>query len=62
MGRKKPSGDMERIFFTFQEAQQFLDISHQTLCKLMNQGLASHKIGKKRVFLKEYLIQWIIEH
>ena len=53
---------MERIFFTFAEAQEFLGISHQTLYKLMNEGLPSHKIGKKRVFLKEDLIQWIKEH
>ena len=62
MGRKKPSGDIERIFLTFAEAQEFLGISHQTLYKLMNEGLPSHKIGKKRVFLKEDLIKWIKEH
>ncbi len=62
MSRKKPKGDIERIFLTFAEAQQFLGISHQTLYKLMSQGLPSHKIGKKRVFLKEDLIRWIKEH
>ena len=53
---------MERIFLTFQEAQQFLAVSHQTLYNLIRQGLPSHKIGKKRVFLKEELVQWIKEH
>jgi len=53
---------VERIFYSFQEAQEFLGVSHQTLYKLMSQGLSSHKIGKKRVFLKEDLIQWIKEH
>ncbi len=53
---------IERIFFTFQEAQEFLGVSHQTVYNLMRQGLPSHKIGKKRVFLKEELIQWIREH
>jgi excisionase family DNA binding protein len=53
---------IESIFFTFQETQQFLGISHQTLYKLMEQGLPSHKIGKKRVFLKEDVIRWIKEH
>lgn len=63
MGRTKNSKrDVERIFFTFTEAQEFLGVSHQTLYKLMNEGLPSHKIGKKRVFLKEDLIQWIKEH
>jgi len=63
LGRKKDSNsDVERIFYTFTEAQEFLGISHQTLYKLMGMGLASHKIGKKRVFLKEDLIKWIKEH
>ncbi len=59
--QKEPS-KIERIFFTFTEAQEFLNISHDTLYKLMKQGLSSHKIGRKRVFLKEDLIQWIKEH
>ncbi len=53
---------IERIFYTFQEAQEFLNISHQTIYELMKQGLLSHKIGRKRVFLKEDLIRWIKEH
>ncbi len=54
--------DMERIFLTFREAQQFLNISHQTVYKLMKEGLPSHKIARNRVFFKEDLIQWIREH
>ncbi|MDM7939202.1 MAG: helix-turn-helix domain-containing protein [Methanothrix sp.] len=60
--RKKPEKEVERIFLTFAEAQDFLGISHQTLYKLIDQGLPSHKIGKKRVFLKEDLVHWIKEH
>ncbi len=52
----------ERAFLTFQETQEFLGVSHQTLYKLVREGLPSHKIGKKRVFLKEELLQWIKEH
>ena len=59
---RKPKRYIERIFFTFQEAQEFLNISHQTLYRLMEEGLPSHKIGKKRVFLKEDLVRWIKEH
>lgn len=59
---KSSPSNVERIFYSFQEAQEFLGVSHQTLYKLMSQGLSSHKIGKKRVFLKEDLIQWIKEH
>ena len=53
---------IERIHLTFQEAQDFLGVSHQTIYNLMRQGLPSHKIGRKRVFLKEELVQWIKEH
>ncbi len=62
MGRKKPEENVERIFFTFAEAQQFLGVSHQTVYKLIGQGLPSHKIGRKRVFLKADLVKWITEH
>jgi excisionase family DNA binding protein len=66
LGRGKSTGsnkkDIERIFLTFQEAQEYLNISHQTLYKLMKEGLASHKIGNKRVFLKEDLDNWIKTH
>ncbi len=53
---------IERIYLTFQETQEFLGVSHQTIYNLMRQGLPSHKIGKKRVFLREELIQWIKDH
>jgi len=59
---RQPKPSVERIFFTFAEAQEFLGVSHQTIYKLMREGLPSHKIGKKRVFLKEDLAQWIREH
>jgi excisionase family DNA binding protein len=58
----KSTQDTQRIFMTFQEAQEFLGVSHQTIYRLMKQGLLSHKIGKKRVFLKDELIQWIKNH
>ena len=59
---KKPKPYIERIFLTFQETQEFLDISHQTLYRLIADGLPSHKIRGKRVFLKEDLVRWIMEH
>lgn len=64
MARKKPNPnkEVERILFTFSEAQELLRVSHQTIYKLMNEGLPSHKIGMKRMFLKEDLIKWINEH
>jgi len=60
--KKKLEKKVERIFFTFTETQEFLGVSHQTIYKLMDQGLPSHKIGKKRVFLKEDLAKWIRDH
>jgi len=62
MTRKKPDKGVEHILFTFAEAQEFLRVSHQTIYKLMEQGLPSHKIGSKRMFLKEDLLKWISEH
>jgi excisionase family DNA binding protein len=62
MPKSGSKNQVERIFLTFQEAQDFLGVSHQTVYKLMSQGLPSHKIGKKRVFFKEDLIKWIKEH
>jgi len=59
--RQKPE-KIERIFYSFQEAQEFLNVSHQTIYELMKQGLPSHKIGRKRVFLIKDLIRWIEEH
>jgi len=53
---------IDRIFYTFREAQEFLNVSHQTIYELMKLGLPSHKIGRKRVFLIEDLIRWIKEH
>ncbi len=60
MGKDK--SNIDRIFFDFQETQEFLGVSHQTLYNLIKRGLPSHKIGKKRVFLKEDLVKWIKEH
>jgi excisionase family DNA binding protein len=62
MARKKPEKEVEREVFTFAEAQEFLRVSHQTIYKLMKEGLSSHKIGSKRVFLKEDLLKWVREH
>ena len=62
MPKSHESNRIERVFLTFREAQDFLDVSHQTIYKLMSEGLPSHKIGKKRVFFKEDLIRWIKEH
>ena len=62
MARKKPEKDVERVLYTFAEAQEFLRVSHQTLYKLIKEGLPSHKISNKRMFLKEDLLKWIKEH
>jgi excisionase family DNA binding protein len=66
MVRKKvseqPTEKIERIFWSFTQAQEFLGVSHQTVYKLMAAGLVSHKIGRKRVFLKEDLVAWIKSH
>lgn len=62
MARKKPEQEVERVLFTFSEAQEFLRVSHQTLYNLIKDGLPSHKIGSKRMFFKEDLIDWVKKH
>lgn len=49
----------EKVLLTFREAEVLLRVSHSTLYKLVRAGLPSHKIGKKRVFFKEEIIQWV---
>ena len=68
MPRKKPEANeakaskLDSEVLTFTEAHLFLRVSHQTIYKLIEQGLPSHKVGKRRVFLKEDLLKWIREH
>jgi excisionase family DNA binding protein len=62
LARKKPVKEVEREIFTFAEAQEFLRVSHQTIYKLIKEGLPSHKVGSKRVFLKEDLLNWVRVH
>ena len=62
MARRKPEKEVERELFTFAETQEFLRVSHQTLYKLIKEGLPSHKIGTKRMFLKEDLLKWVNDH
>jgi excisionase family DNA binding protein len=59
MNKGKP---VERIFFTFKEAQEYLSVSRYKLQKLMKSGLPSHRIGKKIVFLKDDVAEWMKEH
>ena len=61
-GRKKTEGEDDRIYFTFTEVQEYLSVCRQTMYKLMKSGLVSHKIGKKRVFMKENLVKWLEEN
>ena len=53
---------IEPLFYTFTQTQELLGVSHETLYKLMKDGLPSHKLGHKRVFLRNELAKWIEEH
>jgi excisionase family DNA binding protein len=46
-------------FLTFQELEEWLGMSHQTIYKLMREGLPSHKVGKRRIFFKDEVEQWL---
>jgi len=65
-GHDKPSKPTskrtERIFWTFSETQAILVISKYGLGKLMKNGLASHRIGRKIVFLREDVEEWRRSH
>ena len=56
----KTDKDIDRVHLTFAEAQRFLEVSHQTLYDLINKkGLPSHKLGKRRIFFKDELLEWL---
>jgi len=55
----KPEEKIEKVFISFAQAQEFLGVSHQTIYNLMDKGLPSYKIGKKRVFTKAELVNWV---
>lgn len=59
MSKRKP---VERIFFTFKETEEYLSVSRHMLQKLMKSELPCHRIGKKIVFLKDDVAEWIKEH
>ncbi|AHB14137.1 helix-turn-helix domain-containing protein [Dehalococcoides mccartyi] len=62
MVRKKIEKSETKIecgFLSFSEAQEFLGISHQTIYNLIKKGLPSYKLGNKRVFIKEDLVDWV---
>ncbi|WP_165802786.1 helix-turn-helix domain-containing protein [Dehalogenimonas alkenigignens] len=62
MARKKidkTESPIEKVFISFSQAQEFLGVSHQTIYNLMKKGLPSYKIGKKRVFTREDLVNWV---
>lgn len=62
MARKKVAKtepEIEKVFISFTQAQEFLGVSHQTIYNLIKKGMPSYKIGKKRVFIKEDLIEWV---
>ena len=40
--------EVKRIFYTFQEAQEFLNVRRDTIYKLVARGLPSHKIGRRK--------------
>ena len=53
------SGESRLTLLTFREAQSLLRVSHQTLYKLMGQGLPSHKIGGRRMFIEQEVLVWV---
>ena len=63
MPRKKIEKEpIEQILLSITEASKMLGVSHTTLYKLIREGLPSHKVGKRQMFLKEDILKWVQEH
>jgi excisionase family DNA binding protein len=49
----------EPPYLTLQETFEWLRMSHQTIYKLMREGLPSHKVGQRRIFFKDEVEAWL---
>jgi excisionase family DNA binding protein len=54
---------MDKIFLTFIEAAQFLRLSKPTVERFVAEGkIPSYKVGKRRLFDRDELIEWVKSH
>ncbi len=53
---------MEKKFFSFNEVMEFLGMSRQTVYNHLAAGMPSYLVGKRRLFDRDELIQWVKSH
>jgi len=54
---------MKKRFISYTETAQFLGLSRPTIDRLIARGeIPSYKIGKRRIFDPEELIEWVKSH
>jgi len=54
---------MKKRFISYSETAQFLGLSRPTIDRLIARGeIPSYKIGKRRLFDPEELIEWVKGH
>ena len=54
---------MEKNFITFSEAGKLLRLSRQTIHRFIaRREIPSYKIGKRRLFDREELVEWVKAH
>jgi len=53
---------MEKKFLSIAEVTEFLGISRQTIYRLLSQGMPCYKLGGRRIFDREELIEWVKGH
>ncbi len=54
---------MEDKFLTYAEAIQFLKLSRATIDRLIaKKGIPNYKVGKRRLFDRDELIEWVKSH
>ena len=53
---------MEKKFLSMAEVAEFLGISRQSIYRLLSQGMPRYKLGGRRIFDREELIDWVKGH
>ncbi len=53
---------MEKKFMSFAEVMKFLGISRPSVYRQMELGLPSYTLGKRRLFDRDELIEWVKSH
>lgn len=53
---------MEKKFISFNEVMEFLGMGRQTIYNLLVRGMPSYKLGGRRIFDRDELIEWVKSH